>query len=89
VLLSLQDLLARLSSSLSPIEQYAVRHLEAQRPIDVEAAAAAAVEDIQKEEWDLDAIEKRKEQQVQHVSLLYLSQAVYMCYCTERASVQG
>jgi hypothetical protein len=25
-----QDLLARLSSSLSPIEQYAVRHLEAQ-----------------------------------------------------------
>jgi hypothetical protein len=59
-----QDLLARLSSSLSPIEQYAVRHLEAQRPVDVEAAAAAAVEDIQKEEWDLDAIEKRKEQQV-------------------------
>jgi hypothetical protein len=30
----------------------------------LEAAAAAGVEDIQKEEWDLDAIEKRKEQQV-------------------------
>ncbi|WIA40512.1 hypothetical protein OEZ86_013861 [Tetradesmus obliquus] len=58
-----KDLLARLSSSLSPIEQYAVRHLEAQRPVDVEAAAAAAVEDIQREEWDLDAIERRKEQQ--------------------------
>lgn len=59
-----QDLLTRLSASLSPIEQYAVRHLESLRPIDVEAAAAAAVEDIKKEEWDLDAIEKRKEQQV-------------------------
>ncbi|WIA20226.1 hypothetical protein OEZ85_006067 [Tetradesmus obliquus] len=58
-----KDLLARLSSSLSPIEQYAVRHLEAQRPVDVEAAAAAAVEDIQREEWELDAIERRKEQQ--------------------------
>ena len=32
--------------------------------MDVEAAAAAAVEDIKQEEWDLDAIEKRKEQQV-------------------------
>jgi hypothetical protein len=68
-----QDLLARLSSSLSPIEQYAVRHLEAQRPVDVEAAAAAAVEDIQKEEWDLDAIEKRKEQQVRGVGVKALA----------------
>jgi hypothetical protein len=34
------------------------------RPVDVEAAAAAAVEDIKQEEWELDAIEKRKEQQV-------------------------
>jgi hypothetical protein len=32
--------------------------------VDVEAAAAAAVEDIKQEEWQLDAIEKRKEQQV-------------------------
>lgn len=43
---------------------HAVRFLEAQRPVDVEAAAAAAVEDIKQEEWQLDAIEKRKEQQV-------------------------
>lgn len=56
--------MARLSSSLSCIEQYAVRFLESLRPVDVEAAAAAAVEDIKQEEWDLDAIEKRKEQQV-------------------------
>jgi hypothetical protein len=66
VILLLQDLLTRLQTSLSPIEQYAVRHLEAQRPVDVEAAAAAAVEDLKKEEWELDAIEKRKEQQVGH-----------------------
>lgn len=59
-----QDLLTRLSASLSLIEQYAVRHLESLRPVDVEAAAAAAVEDIRKEEWELDAIERRKEQQV-------------------------
>lgn len=59
-----QDLLARLSGSLSAIEQYAVRFLESLRPVDVEAAAAAAVEDIKQEEWELDAIEKRKEQQV-------------------------
>lgn len=59
-----QDLISRLSSSLKPIERYAVKWLEEQRPVDVEAVAAAAVEDIQKEEWELDAIERRKEQQV-------------------------
>lgn len=59
-----QDLLARLSSSLSAVEQYAVRFLESLRHVDVEAAAAAAVEDIKQEEWELDAIEKRQEQQV-------------------------
>jgi hypothetical protein len=73
-----QDLLARLSSSLSPIEQYAVRHLEAQRPVDVEAAAAAAVEDIQKEEWDLDAIEKRKEQQVRQSGFTVLATLLFL-----------
>ena len=61
---SSQDLLARLSSSLSAVEQYAVRFLESLRHVDVEAAAAAAVEDIKQEEWELDAIEKRQEQQV-------------------------
>jgi hypothetical protein len=73
-----QDLLARLSGSLSCIEQYAVRFLESLRPVDVEAAAAAAVEDIKQEEWELDAIEKRKEQQVGRSRCLWWS--ISACY---------
>jgi hypothetical protein len=48
---------------LSSIELYAVRYLEDIAPVDVEAVAAAAIATIQQEEWDVAAIEKRKEQQ--------------------------
>eukprot|EP00775_Hariotina_reticulata_P006834 gene6834-7052_t len=78
-----QDLLTRLQTSLSRIEQYAVRHLEAQRPVDVEAAAAAAVEDLKKEEWELDAIEKRKEQQE------YQEQIAAMLAAEEKAAAEA
>jgi D-mannonate dehydratase len=37
-------------------------YIEVLRQIDLDAVAAAAVEDIKAEEWQLDAIEKRKEQ---------------------------
>jgi hypothetical protein len=53
------DVLRRLHESLRPVERYAVRLIEASRPVDIETAAAAAVEAIKQEEWGLDAIEKR------------------------------
>jgi hypothetical protein len=59
----LQDVSARLAAGLSAIELYAVRYLEDIAPVDVEAVAAAAIATIQQEEWDVAAIEKRKEQQ--------------------------
>jgi hypothetical protein len=45
-MLCLQDVSARLAAGLSAIEQYAVRFMEEQRPIDIEGAAAAALEEI-------------------------------------------
>lgn len=57
-------MLARLESSLTSVELYAVRFLEQLRPVDIEAAAAKAVEEIKQEEWQLEAFERRKEQQV-------------------------
>jgi hypothetical protein len=53
------DVLRRLQESLNPVERYAVRFLEESRPVDIETAAAQAVEAIKQEEWQLDAIEKR------------------------------
>ncbi len=53
------DVLRRLQESLNPVERYAVRFLEESRPVDIETAAAQAVEAIKQEEWQLDAIERR------------------------------
>ncbi|GAX77679.1 hypothetical protein CEUSTIGMA_g5122.t1 [Chlamydomonas eustigma] len=60
---STQDVLASLESSLKPVEKYAVRLIEELYPPASSALLGGAVEDINEQEWDLEEMKRRKEEQ--------------------------
>lgn len=84
--LGVQDALASLEASLRPVERYAVRFLEETAGVDIERAAMAKVEAVRPEDWQLEELERRKEEQVGHAIVLdvlgsILPSAVYLCAC--------
>ncbi len=79
-----QGIIARLQASLTAVEAYAVRLIESGQPVDVEAVAQQQVEALRQEDYNIDAIERRKEQQVGTciwlVRLVCLFALVVNCY---------